>query len=336
MDASMAARTLACDVRRGEWSAEILQAAGIAAHKLPPVRPAGEGLGTIPSAVAGRLGLPEGVCVVQGGHDQPVGALGGGVEEPGEALYAVGTTEAVVAVVDGFRDDLPRRGIPCYPHVVPGRWVALAGSQSGGRVLGWYGATMGLAEAGGVEALLALAEDDLPHGPLLLPHFAGTGSVLADEAASAALLGLRFETTRGDVVRALLEGITYEQAIAVEAMEAAGVPLRRLRASGGGARSALWLQMKADILGRPVARAGVADAPCFGAARLAGRGIGIELPLPSADPGACHYPRPAHHLAHGERRRLYLDLYRALRPFAARLRAAPAVSSSRVPPGGRE
>ncbi len=128
----------------------------------------------------------------------------------------------------------------------------------------------------GIGAMLAETEDCIPTGPLLLPHFAGTGSVLGDENACGALLGLRFETRRGDILRSLLEGITYEQAIGLDTLDAAAVAVCRLRAIGGGARSALWLQIKADILGRTVERALVDDASCLGAAMLAGQAIGVH------------------------------------------------------------
>lgn len=333
IDMTMAARTMGYAISSGTWWREGLDVAGIDVGRLASICPAGEVLGCIPGSVARRLGLPDRVAVVQGGHDQPVGALGGGVLDPGVALYSIGTTEAIVAALQEFRPTLPARGIPCYPHVVPGCYVALAGSQSGGRVLEWYRTAMTMGpqakpsdDKDGAAALLDEVEDGLPSGPILLPHFAGTGSVLGNEAACAALLGLRFETRRADILRALLEGITYEQAIGIDALDAAGARLGAVRAIGGGTRSPRWLQIKADILGRPLEHALVEDAACLGAAMLAGHAIGL---LPSlhevADRiriGACYRPRPEHHAIHQSRRRLYRDLYEALRPHSVRLRAA--------------
>ena len=326
IDQTMAARTLAFDVSAGRFSEEILDAAGINADKLPDIRPAGTVLGHIGHAVAHELGLPDGITVVQGGHDQPMGALGGGVAAPGQALYSIGTTEAIVAVVPSFEATLPQRGIPCYPHVVPGRFVALVGSQSGGRALSWFRRTFAIT---GVPAdadwfdVLALAEDAEPQGPMILPHFAGSGSVLADEGAAGAVVGLRFEHGPGDILRALLEGISYEQAIGVAALAEAGLAPEELRAVGGGARSPFWLRMKADIFGRRVGRAATVDGPCLGAALMAGYGIGIHPWLEAAAaamPIADWYePRPSHHAAHRRRLATYMGLYRALRPFGAAL-----------------
>jgi len=331
IDVTMAARTMACAISHGTWWREGLDAAGIDVGRLAPIRPAGEVQGHIPDAIARPLGLPEHVAVVQGGHDQPMGALGGGVIDPGIALYSIGTTEAIVATLREFRPTLPAQGIPCYPHVVPGCYVALAGSQSGGRVLSWYRQIMAMeprSEPGedidGVAAMVEEMEDALPGGPMLLPHFAGTGSVLGDESASAALLGLRFETRRGDILRALLEGITYEQAIGVDVLDAAGAGLSTLRATGGGARSPKWLQIKSDVLGRTVEHALVENAACLGAAMLAGQALGLCPSLRAlADRvrvGDCYRARPEHHSLHQRRLGLYRDLYEALRPYSARLR----------------
>ena len=331
IDRTMAARTMAYDIARGAWWPEALEAAGIEPHRLAPILPAGTVVGTIAPDIAAPLGLPAGVAVVLGGHDQPMGALGAGVLDPGSALYAIGTTEVIVAALRDFAPALPARGIPCYPHVAPEGFVALAGSQSGGRVLHWYRSVT--ATGGGdaaadedVAALLEEVEDSRPGGPILLPHFAGTGSVLGDEGASAALLGLRFETRRGDILRALLEGVTYEQAIGIDALDAAGVGPGSLRAVGGGARSPRWLQMKADILGRTIEHALVEDAPCLGAAMLAGQAIGLHGSLREAADRVRvtmrYRSRPEHHAMHQPRRELYRALYEALRPHAAQLRVA--------------
>ena len=207
-----------------------------------------------------------------------MGALGAGIVVPGAALYSIGTTEAFVAVPERPSPALGRHNIPCYPHVVPGRFVALAGSQSGGRVLAWYRQAMAAPGEGATEPipfdrLLAALADAPPSWPILLPHFAGSGSVLNDHASLGALFGLQFDTSRQDILLAVLEGITFEQALSLEALSAAAGPTAELRAIGGGTRSAFWLQMKADMLGRPITRVSVADAPCLGAAILGRRAI---------------------------------------------------------------
>ncbi|MBV9222237.1 MAG: hypothetical protein JOY94_22680, partial [Methylobacteriaceae bacterium] len=138
IDEGMAARTMAYDVGARGWSGEILAAAAIPTDLMPQVRPSGLIVGSISNEVASELRLPHGVLVVLGGHDQPMGALGAGVIAPGAGLYAIGTTESLVAITATRSEDLGRHNIACYPHAVAGRFVALAGSQSGGRVLAWW------------------------------------------------------------------------------------------------------------------------------------------------------------------------------------------------------
>lgn len=327
IDAGMAARTMAYDINAARWSPEMLDAAGVPVEKLPQVLVSGAALGSVPAQIAAGLRLPAGVTVVLGGHDQPMGALGAGILAPGAALYAIGTTEVLVAVPEEPSPALGRRNIPVYPHVVPDRFVALAGNQSGGRVLAWFRDALtagGSGDTDALDALLADLADEPPRWPLLLPHFAGSGSVLNDGTSLAALFGLGFETRRGDILHALLEGVTFEQALGLEALSQE-TPVTELRAIGGGTRSELWLQMKADIMGVPITKVTVRDAPCLGAAILGRRAVEGGAPLDAiaaamVATSAVYAPRPERAAAHAKRLAIYRDLYAALRPLAARLR----------------
>ena len=183
MDTSMAARTMAYDLRRGDWSPEVLGVFGIEASKLPLVASAGTAVGTVSDAVAERLGLPRGVVAVTGGHDQPCGALGAGAASPGRAMYAIGTVECVTPCLPGFMDGLGARGFPCYPHVAPERFVTLGFNFGGGSILRWYRDNLGqelvrqaAAEGKDVYDLMLEPIDTGPGRMLLLPHFAGTGT----------------------------------------------------------------------------------------------------------------------------------------------------------------
>ena len=271
----------------------------------------------------------------------PWAALGAGIVAPGAALYSIGTTEALVAVPAGPSPELGLHNIPCYAHIVPGRYVALAGNQSGGRVLAWYREAMaspgdGTTDAISLDRLLASLREVAPDWPILLPHFAGSGSVLNDHTSLGALFGMQFDTGRDDILLAFLEGITFEQALSLETLSAAAGPIDELRAIGGGSRSAFWLQMKADILGRPITRVSVADAPCLGTAILGKwameRRSSIEdVAAAMVKTADTVRPRPDRHAAHAARLEIYRDLYTALRPLAPRLRALWQTTSG----GGR-
>jgi xylulokinase len=319
IDRSLAARMMLHDVDADRWSPLLLDAAGLKLDQMPKIVPSGRLLGTIPDQVAARLKLPPGVQVVAGGHDQPMGALGAGVIEPGMAMYSIGTTEALAVPRAAFDADLCAHNIPVYPHVVPDRHVSLVGSQSGGRVLAWLSDMIGRA-GNDIGALLAEAAPVREASPILLAHFSGSGSMLNDAGSSAAIHGLRLETTRGDLIASFLEGITLEQAASLDRLVEATGPLSDVRAIGGGAQSDAWLQMKADILGCAVTRMAVNDAPCLAGAILGRVAHDCTIGLADVVAEMVHaqgrfMPRPEMHAVHQRRKAIHAALYRALRPI---------------------
>lgn len=329
IDRTMAARTMAMDLETLDWSEKILDAARIERDLLPPIAAAGSSQGTIGAAAASDLGLPAGVEAVTGGHDQPCGALGAGVTRPGTALDATGTVECITAVMDAPRcsDAMLAGRYPSYPHVVDGRWITIAFNFTGGVLLRWFRDQLGEPEvsaaiAAGSDpyaALIASAASDAA-GVYVLPHFAATGNPWFDTQSAGALVGLRLSTSRGELIKAVLDGITYEIRLNLERLAGAGPPVSRLRAVGGGARSATWLQLKADIFGMPVATVNIEECAAFGAALLAGEGCGV---FASAEMAAQEFvretrvfePDPTSAARHTERFHHYEALYPALRQF---------------------
>ncbi len=325
MDRSIAARTMAYDLGQDRWSTKVLDVFGIDEAMMPRVAPSGDAVGVVPDGIAERLGLPSGVVAVTGAHDQPCGALGAGATAPGRAMYAIGTVECVTPCLDGFLPGLGERGFPCYPHAAPRRFVTLGFNFGGGSVLRWYRDQFGQSEietaastGAGVYDLLLEGLDASVGRLLLLPHFAGTGTPWLDVNSKGAIIGMTLETTRADVVKAILEGTTYEIAVNVAEMKAAGVRIDELRAIGGGSRSDVWLQIKADVLGVPLARLAVPEAATLGAALLAGAGAGLidnvgEVAASVARPQRWFRPDAARHERHAQRLELYRSLYPGLR-----------------------
>lgn len=328
IDHSLAARTMAFDIHRLPWAPDVLAAAGIAADQLPEPVSSGTLIGRLDPAVARDLGFVGTPAIVQGGHDQPCGALGAGVAAAGEAMLAMGTSICLVPVFSRPRLELLAAGLPCYPHVVPGAFVSVAGNLAGASLLRWFRDRFGAeerrlaAETGrDVYDLLVEQAGDEPSPLLLLPHFAGAGAPQDDPAAKGALVGLTFGTTRGQVVRAVLEGVVMQMALAREALAGAGVPIDRVVAAGGGARADRWLQIAADVLALPIRRSSQPEAACWGAARLAAAGAGL-LPGPAAkgatpaDSAPCFAPDPERAEYYRGRLELFRSLYEALRPVS--------------------
>jgi len=282
IDHTMATRTLAFDAASHCWSPEILDAAGVDAGKLPTPAPTGTVVDAVAAPLARDLGLADGALLVTGGLDQVCAAHGVGIAGDGSAMLSLGTV-AVLAAVTGT-DSPGATAVPTVPYVQPMKRLAIAGSPAGGAVLRWWRdrfATVEVTAPGGAGTegesydRIVDAAADVETDLIALPHFAGSRTAFADPEARAALVGLTFATERRDIVRALLEGVALETAVMAERLAEAGAPVTSLRAAGGGSRSAVWMQIFADVLGIPVDSTASADAAAVGAALIAGAATGM-------------------------------------------------------------
>jgi sugar (pentulose or hexulose) kinase len=218
-----------------------------------------------------------------------------------------------------------RNNFTCYPHVAPGLQVTLAFNFTGGCLLRWYRDTFGEMEKQeaarkGVDPYEVIVSD-LPETParvMILPHFTMTGTPHFDMHAKGVLMGLTLETTKTDIVKAILEGVTFEMKLNVELLEQAGIPIRSMRITGGGAKSSTWVQLKADIMGKPIASLHVSEGTSAGAAILAGLGIGEFDSLEEAvaqwvKVKEVFEPDPKKHALYEERFEIYKKIYPAVR-----------------------
>jgi xylulokinase len=317
-DYTMAARTMMFDVARKQWSAAILEGLELSADQLPEVAPSGGIVGTVKPAI----GLGQDVRVAVCGHDQPVGALGCGAAAPGRAAYSIGTVECICPAADRLilSTELMAANLATYPHVLPDTYTTVAFNVTGGSVLKWVRDNYATEEAS--EALvkgedpydhIIAAASDEPAGVILLPHFGPTGTPHFDAQGAGVLFGLKLSTSRAEVLRAVLEGITYEMKWNAAILEESGFGLTELRAIGGGAKSETWMQIKADILGIPLTTMRVTEATCMGAALLAGHGAGItDVNAPWAEPIRTFEPQRKYTSLYEERFALYKELYQSL------------------------
>ena len=324
----LASRTQMYDLGASTWAADILDRCGIDHGRLAQLLPPGEAVvGTLDETIACEVGLPTSVLVAVGGHDQACAALGSGVIEPGLAMVSTGTAEVVeVAMRSPVLDPKLREGnISVYRHVVPGLYLAMTLNHSGGLTLRWFRDTLcrdRLAQAfeTGQDAYdLMLAE--AAQGPtdlLVLPHFAGAGTPLLDTRSRGAIVGLTFATTQASLAKAILEGLSFELRVNLELLREAGIGLNELHAVGGGARSRLWLQLKADICRVRLRVPEVTEAACLGAAILAAVAAGEYADIATAVGEAVELadvvePHPDRSERYDRRYESYGQLYPALR-----------------------
>lgn len=288
----LASRTQMMNLASADWDDDILARCQIERSRLGKPAPLTGGVvGKLRPELKQELGLADDLLLVSGGHDQACAALGSGVIAPGLAMVSTGTAEVVEVAMatPTLAPALREGGISVYRHVAPGLYVAMTLNHSGGLLLRWFRDTLGRwemeqAAMTGVDAYDLLLQD-APAGPtrlLLLPHFAGSGTPTLDVHSKGAILGMTFATTKADLAKAVLEGLTYELRINLDLLRSAGVEIDELHAVGGGARSELWLQLKADICNTPLRVPMVTDAACLGAALLAGVGVGAYPDLAAA------------------------------------------------------
>ena len=291
IDHSLAARTMAFDVVKKQRSDEMLQAGDLREDLFAAPIASGEVVGRLHGAAATDLGLADGCLVVAGGHDQPMNALGAGVIKEGLAADGMGTVECITVAFEEavLNEKMRSANYCCYPHVVPDLYCTIAFNYSCGSLLRWYRNNFApdrLAEAertGSDVYDLLLA--DLPEGPsglLWLPYFAGSGTPYMDPLARGAVLGLTLACDEKTFIKGLLEGTCYELNLNIRSLEEAGVGLNRLRVTGGGSKSPVWLQLKADITGKDVVTLNVAESGCLAAAMLAGTAAGEYASLEDA------------------------------------------------------
>ena len=255
-----------------DWSPTALQAAGIGQDTLARIQRPATAIGSILPTVVEDWGLAPGTLLVTGCNDQYAGALGAGNCRPGIASEMSGTCLAVVTLAERLPAPLPS-GLFGGRFPLPEYRFALAYAKTAGLVLEWFSRVF----AGGrsLEELELLAAGVPPgsRGVIALPHF--DGQVTPPEAeARGMIFGLGLGHGLGDMYRALLESLAFTLREMLELLAAAGLPVEVIRCIGGGARSDLWLQMKADVTGLPVERPAVPEAATTGAALLAATGAG--------------------------------------------------------------
>ena len=322
---SDAAGTLLFDVRRGCWSDEMIATLQLDPRMLPPVRGSAGVTGTLTADAAEALGLRQGIPVVGGGADNAAAAVGSGVVEQGAMQASIGTSGTMLAPIERPRVD-PGMRLHLFNHAVADRWYQMGVVLSAGAALAWFRGAM--SGPGGTppsyDGLIAEAENVPPgaDGLTFLPYLTGERTPHADSNARGVFAGLHTGHERGHLVRAVLEGVAFALRDSLELMRRLNVDADETVAVGGGARSAVWRQILADVFGVPVVTMAPSGGAPYGAAVLAAVGSGEFASVDEAcrawlRPLDWMEPSPVAMSAYGEAYERYRRLYpRLKRHFA--------------------
>ena len=281
-DVADASGTLLLDVANRRWSDEMLEALEINKNCLPALFESAEVTARVSADGAAATGLRQGTPVVAGAGDQAAGAIGMGIVRPGAVSATIGTSGVVFAATD--RPALDKNGrVHTFCHAIPGRWHVMGVTQAAGLSLRWFRDRFGLgagvnmrAEDDPYELLCEEAAQAPPgsDGVLWAPYLMGERTPHLDPNARAALVGLAANHTRAHVLRAILEGVAFSLRDTLTIFAEMEVPVENIRLGGGGSRGPLWRQIQADIYGHEVEILAAEEGAAYGAALLAGVGIG--------------------------------------------------------------
>jgi xylulokinase len=282
MDRAGGSGTILFDLKTRTWSQEVLEALNIPAEWLPPTYEGPEVTGYVSAAAATETGLAEGIPVVGGGGDQAAQAVGVGAVQPGIIALTLGTSGVVFATTETALIE-PEGRLHAFCHAVPDRWHFMGVMLSAAGSLQWYRDT--LAPDTDFDALVDEAGSVPPgsEGLLFMPYLTGERTPYPDPLARGAWVGLTVRHTRAHMTRAVLEGVAFGVKDSFTLIQQAGLgTIEQVRISGGGAKSPLWRQIIADVLGVELVTVNTTEGAAYGAALLAGVGVGLFADVPTA------------------------------------------------------
>ena len=273
------------DLEHGCWSQRILEAAKIEPSVLPELHRSTDVVGEVRATVAEEVGVPAGTPVVIGGGDGPCAAAGAGVVSPGSAYNYIGSSSWIAMASERPILD-PQQRTFTFAHIVPNMFMPTGTMQAAGASYQWARDQLCPVETLAAQALgvspyeLMNAEAERSplgaNGLLFLPYLMGERSPRWNPRARGAFIGLTMRHTRSDLLRAVLEGVTMNLRVILDALREQGALVDAMRAIGGGARGRFWMQIMANVYGIPVQRlALLEEATSMGAAIAGGVGVGL-------------------------------------------------------------
>lgn len=316
-EVSDASGTSLFDVAHRRWAFEMVDRLGLDPSILPAVYESSDVTGKVTAAAAAATGLAPGTPVVGGGGDQASSAVGNGVVEPGIVSCTLGTSGVVFAHMEAPAYD-PQGRVHTFCHAVRGAWHVMGVTQGAGLSLQWF--RNQLAPGSDYDRLTAEAAEAPAgsHGLFWLPYLMGERTPHLDAFARGGWIGLTAKHSRADLIRSLLEGVCYSQRDCLDLIEQLGVRVECVRISGGGARSAFWRRLLANVFGKRVVLLQTQEGSAYGAALLALVGTGIYGSVPEACRAAIREvesvdPQPSESAYYARGHAVYRTLYPALK-----------------------
>jgi xylulokinase len=274
-DRAGGAGTILFDVRKRTWSPEMLEVLEIDPTWMPKTFEGTEITGTVSKQAAKATGLKEGIPVMGGGGDQAAAAVGTGAVQEGIVSLSLGTSGVIFAATDTPAIE-PEGRLHAFCHAVPGKWHLMGVMLSAAGSLRWHRDTFAPGEDFGEFVQQA---GDIPAGAdglLFLPYLTGERTPHPDPLARGAFVGLTVRHTLQHLTRAVLEGVSFGLRDSFELMKEAGLAnVTQVRATGGGAKSTLWRQILADVLGAELVTVSSEEGAAYGAALLSATGAGV-------------------------------------------------------------
>ncbi|MDU6410511.1 MAG: xylulokinase [Yersiniaceae bacterium] len=316
-DMSDAAGTMWLDVGKRDWSDAMLAACGLTRAQMPALYEGSAITGRLKPEIARGWKMPE-VPVIAGGGDNAAGAVGVGLYQAGQAMLSLGTSGVYFAVSDGFLSN-PEQAVHSFCHALPETWHLMSVMLSAASCLDWV---CRLTRCESVPALLQQVEQAPPAASPVwfLPYLSGERTPHNNPNATGTFFGLTHQHGPADLGRAVLEGVGFALAEGMDVLHATGLRPERVTLIGGGARSAYWRQMLADISGQTLEyRTGGDVGPALGAARLAQIALSPDTPLgdllPPLPLEQTHEPDAEKHQAYAAQRETFWQLYQQLAPL---------------------
>jgi xylulokinase len=325
-DYSDASGTNLFDLEQRDWAVDMIEAVGLDPHKLPPVHPSSTVIGQVTPQAAAETGLLAGTPVVIGGGDGACATVGAGSVRPGDAYNYIGSSSWIAVTAEQPLYD-PQMRTFTFAHLDPQLCFPTGSMQCAGGSFDWLERLLrGEGETQLYDEMSVAAADIEPgaRGLLFLPYLIGERSPHWNPLARGVFVGLTMSHGRAEMARAVLEGVAFNLKMILDAFLEQGTAIQAMRLIGGGARSALWRQILADVYGLPILRpALLAEATSLGAAIAGGVGVGLfpdfRVAHEIVQVEEAERPNATVQARYAELYPLFQETYRVLEPMFERL-----------------